>query len=143
MVALLHMVIKSLDWIRSELNKAGVPTRRQKALWSLGSIRKILLNTHPTGQYTYTDSKTDETVKCTCPPIVSMSLWNSCQEKRKATFARRGQNNRTKRFYLLRNLLYCSHCNAPMSGRIKESKSEYLYYCPRRERDWVKLSPKK
>ena len=133
---------KSTEWIKSELDKTGVQTRRKKALWTLGSIQKILQNTHPSGHYTYIDSKTEEVVKCTCPPIISKTLWNACQEKRKQTLARRGQNNRTQRFYLLRNLLYCGHCGSPMSGRIKESKNEYLYYCPRKEREWVKSAPK-
>ncbi len=133
---------KSTEWIKSELDKAGVNTRRKQALWSLGSIQKLLQNTHPVGHYTYVDSKTDEVVKCVCPPIISKTLWNACQEKRKQIFARRGQNNRTKRFYLLRNLLYCGHCGSPMSGRIKEDKNEYLYYCPKKEREWVKSAPK-
>jgi hypothetical protein len=105
-------------------------------LWTLGSIQKILKNSHPIGNYAYVDSKTEETIQCSCPSMISKSLWNKCQEKRKAIFARRGQNNRTKRFYLLRNLLFCGHCGSPMSGRIKEDKNEYLYYCPRKERDW-------
>ena len=134
---------KSTEWIKSELDKAGVETRRNKGLWSLGSIQKILQNTHPAGYYIYVDSKTDETVKCTCPAIVSKTLWNACQEKRKKIYARKGQNNRTKRFYLLRNLMYCGHCGSHMSGRIKESKNEYFYYCPRKERNWVKSASKK
>lgn len=133
---------KSTEWIKCELDKSGVQTRRKKSLWSLGSLQKILQNTHPSGYYIYTDSKTDETIECTCPPIVSKTLWSTCQEKRKKTLARRGQNNRTKRFYLLRNFLYCGHCGSPMSGRIKEDKNEYLYYCPRKEREWVKSAPK-
>lgn len=129
---------RSTEWIRSNLNQKGVETRRDKKSWSLGSIQKILQNTHPIGHYTYIDSKTQEAIKCVCAPIVSATLWNKCQEKRKQILARRGQNNRTKRFYLLRNLLYCGHCGSPMSGRIKEDKKEYLYYCPRKEREWPK-----
>lgn len=133
---------KSIEWIKSSLDKEGVATRREKVRWSLGSIRKILQNTHPTGHFNYIDSKTNEVLKCTCSPIVSQTLWNKCQEKRKQTLARRGQNNRTKRSYLLRNILYCGHCGSHMSGRIKEDKNEYLYYCPKKERQWVKSAPK-
>jgi DNA invertase Pin-like site-specific DNA recombinase len=134
---------RSTEWIKSKLDKAGVQTRRQKALWTLGSLQKILQNTHPTGYYTYTDSKTDESIRCTCPSIITHTLWNSCQDKRKKSLVRRGQNNRTQRFYLLRNLMFCGHCGSPMSGRIKENKNEYLYYCPHKERNWVKAAPKK
>lgn len=133
---------KSTEWIKSELDKAGVQTRRKKRLWSLGSIQKILQNTHSSGHFIYMDSVSEEIIKCECPAIVSKTLWESCQKKRKSILARRGQNNRTKRFYLLRNLLYCGHCRSPMSGRIKESKNERLYYCPRKERQWVKSAPK-
>ena len=133
---------KSTEWIKSELDKSGVLPRRQKSLWTLGSLQKILKNTHFTGEYTYTDSKTEETIQCKCPPIISKTLWNNCQEKRKKALARRGQNNRTQRFYLLRNLMFCGHCGSPISGRIKEDKNEYLYYCPKKEREWVKSAPK-
>ena len=102
----------------------------------------MLTNTHPIGYYTYTDSKTEESVKCVCPSIVSKSLWDQCQQQRINISTRKGQKNRTKRFYLLRDLMYCGHCGSHMSGRIKESKNEYLYYCPHRERSWVKLPPK-
>ena len=133
---------KSTEWIKSELDKSGVLTRRKKALWTLGSLQKILQNTHPSGHYTYTDSKTEETIQCTCPSIVSHTLWSACQDKRKQALVRRGQNNRTQRFYLLRNMMFCGHCGSAMSGRIKESKNEYLYYCPHKERNWVKSAPK-
>lgn len=132
---------KSVQWIKSELDKSGIQTRRMKSLWTLGSIRKILQNTHPKGEYKYNDSKTNEVIMCYCPSIISKTLWNACQEKRRSVFRRRGQNNRTKRFYLLRNLLFCGHCGSPMSGRIKENKNEYLYYCPKKERDWVNSAP--
>jgi DNA invertase Pin-like site-specific DNA recombinase len=134
---------KSIQQIKSELQKKGVKTNRGSNTWSLGSINKILQNTHPLGTYSYTDAKTDETVECTCPPIVNKSLWNACQAQRKKILERKGQNNRTRRFYLLRNLLYCGHCGSPMAARTKESKQENLYYCPRREKDWKKVPPEK
>lgn len=132
---------KSTEWIKSELDKNGILSRRKK-LWSLGSIRKILHNTHPIGHYTYTDSKTEETIKCECPPIISKALWGQCEQRRQKINERKSQINRTKRFYLLRDLLYCGHCGKHMSGRIREVKNEYLYYCPHREREWVKSAPK-
>ena len=131
---------QSIEWIKSELDKNGVLSRRGK-LWSQGSVRQILQNTHPLGYYTYTDSKTEEFVECKCPTIVSKTLWDQCQKRRQVINERKGQINRTKRFYLLRDLLYCGHCGKHMAGRIKESKNEYLYYCPHREREWGKSAP--
>ena len=138
-----YAIGKSVEWIKSELDKNGVYPRRQKNLWSLGSIQKILQNTHPSGHYSYRDSKTGEAVKVKCPAIVSKNLWNQCQEKRRHILDRKGQKNRTKKFYLLRDLMYCGHCGGRMAGRIKESKNEQLYYCPHRERAWKIKSPDK
>lgn len=33
--------------------------------------------------------------------------------------------------------MFCGHCGSKISGRIKESKNERLYYCPNKERGWV------
>lgn len=137
-----YAVGKPIHWIKSELERNGIKTNRGNARWTLGSIQKILKNTHPIGTWEYTDSKTDEKVTCICPAIISTSLWNSCQKQRKKTLERKGQNNRTQRFYLLRNFMYCGHCGSPMAARTKESKNEYLYYCPRKERQWVNSAPR-
>ena len=134
---------KPIHWIKDELDKNGVQTRHGKGLWSIGSIQKLLRNTHYIGHYTYNDKKLDETVECSCPSVIDDRLWNSVQERREKTKERKGQNNRTKRFYLLRNMMFCGHCGRPMSGRIKPSKNERLYYCPDRERNWQKSPPKK
>lgn len=132
----------SIEEIKNMLDKNNVKPRHNKNTWTLGSIQNILKNTHPIGYYTYTDKKLGETVKSECPEIVSITLWNRCQEIRKETWVRKGQNNRTKRFYLLRNFLYCGHCGSVMAGRVIPSKNENFYYCPRKERNWVKSAPK-
>ncbi|MCD8570950.1 MAG: recombinase family protein [Alphaproteobacteria bacterium] len=132
----------STEKIKGALDKNDVPTRHRKGNWTLGSIQKILQNTHSIGHYYYTDKKSGETIKCECPAIINFTLWNKCQEIRKETLLRKGQNNRTKRFYLLRNYLYCGHCGSAMAGRVISSKSENLYYCPHKERNWVKNAPK-
>ena len=98
-------------------------------------------NTHHIGHYTYTDKKTGETIPCVCPQIVDETLWNNVQDIRKRIFARKGQNNRTQRFYLLRNLMYCAECGSQMSGRINEKKNERLYFCPNKSRHWKKSKP--
>lgn len=132
---------KATQWIKDQLDKHGVKTRHGKGLWSLGSIQKILRNTHYIGHYQYSDKKLDETVECQCPVLMKDTLWQRVQAKREATKLRKGQINRTKNFYLLRNLMFCGHCGRPMSGRIKLSKNERHYYCPDKERRWVKDPP--
>ena len=128
---------KSNIWIKSQLDKKGVLARRG-GLFSEGSINALTRNTHYIGNYNWTDKKSGETVFCQCPAIVDETVWNEVQEKRKQIAARKGQNNRTKRFYLLRNLMHCGDCGSQMSGRIKESKNERHYYCPSKSRDWKK-----
>ena len=128
---------KSNIWIKSQLDAKGVLARRG-GLFSEGSINALMKNTHYIGNYNWTDKKSGETVFCQCPAIVDETVWNDVQEKRKKISARKGQNNRTKRFYLLRNLMHCGECGSQMSGRIKESKNERHYYCPSKTRDWKK-----
>lgn len=121
--------------IKKYLDKSGVLPRRGGA-WTAGSILKILQNTHYLGYYSYKDKKSDEQLQVKCPPIVSSAIWKDVQDKRKAVLVRRGQTNRTKHFYLLRDLMYCGHCNKPLGARSKPSKNEHFYYCPAKERDW-------
>jgi DNA invertase Pin-like site-specific DNA recombinase len=121
--------------IKKYLDKSGVLPRRGGA-WTTGSILKILQNTHYVGFYTYTDKKSDKQYKVECAPIVSSSLWQEAQNRRKSVLVRKGQINRTKHFYLLRDLMYCGHCNKPLAARTKPSKNEHFYYCPMKERNW-------
>ncbi|UHQ23972.1 recombinase family protein [Lysobacter sp. 5GHs7-4] len=133
---------ESVYVIKKYLDKSGVLPRRGGA-WTGGSILKILENTHYVGYYIYRDGKSDEQLRVECIPIVSSSNWQAAQEKRKTVLLRKGQVNRTKHFYLLRDLMYCGFCNAPLGARTKASKNEHFYYCPTKERDWKKgIEPK-
>lgn len=126
---------ESTHGIKKFLDKSGVFPRRGRT-WTLGSILKILENTHYVGYYTYRDKKSDEQFRVECSPIVPAAIWQAAQEKRKATLERKGQVNRTKHFYLLRNLMYCGFCNAPLGARTKPAKNEHFYYCSMKERNW-------
>ena len=126
---------KPIIWIKSQLDKEGVLARRGK-LFTTGSINVLLQNTHHIGHYDFTDKKSGETFICSCPPIVDETVWNAVQERRQQIFARKGQNNRTKRFYLLRNLMFCGECGSQMSGRIHDARNEQSYFCPKKTRNW-------
>lgn len=128
---------KQIIWIKSQLDKEGVVARRGK-LFTTGSINVLLKNTHHIGYYDWTDKKSGETINCSCPAIVDETVWNDVQRRREQIFARKGQNNRTKRFYLLRNLMFCGECGSQMSGRIHDARNENLYFCPNKTRNWVK-----
>ena len=128
----------SASEIKKILDSSAVPTRRKNSLWSIGSINALLTNTHYSGYYVYKDAKSEQEIQVQCPSIVETALWKQVQYKREPKVLRKTQKNATeKNFYLIRDLMYCGHCGRPISGRIIKSRSEYSYYCPSREREWV------
>lgn len=126
----------SVREIRRKLNENGVSTRRGKPSWSLGSINKILRNTIYLGWYDYTDKKMNQTVRVEVPSIVDKLVWESVQSRINKINERKHQINRSTHFYLLRDFMVCGHCGQKMSGKI--GKNNNHYYCPRKERNWVK-----
>lgn len=128
----------SVASIKKELDSNGVLARRG-GLWTLGSIESLMTNTHYLGRYVYTDGVSGEKVEVSCPNIVDEVTWNAINLARKRKLSRKDQQNATvKNFYLLRDFMVCGHCGRKLSGRIKPSKAEYMYYCPNKERAWVK-----
>lgn len=130
---------KSIQRIRSDLLLNGVKTRRNNASWSLGSIEKLLQNTHYGGYYYVTLPGSDEKVRCQSPQILDARLVSEVRERRE----KRSHKNRTnqpnqKRFYLLQGLLKCSECGLVMGGRLYEAQYRSYYYCPRKERAFAK-----
>ena len=124
--------------IKQVLDSNGVSPRRKKGLWTIGSINALLKNTHYSGHYIYTDSKSGQAIEVQCPSIIDQTTWNAAQHKRSGEVLRNSQKNATvKNFYLLRDLMYCGHCGRPISGRIIKARAESSYYCPNKERDWV------
>lgn len=119
------------------LDSNGVLPRRQASTWSIGSIQALLKNTHYKGSYKFHDKKSEETIETECPAIVDATTWAAVQKLKTRTTNRVSQQNRTKQFYLLRDLMSCGHCGRKMSARKKLAKNELHYYCPNKERDWV------
>ena len=128
----------SVAQIKKELDSNAVLARRG-GLWTLGSIESLMTNTHYLGRYVFTDSVSGESVEVKCPVIVDEVTWNAINLARKRKASRKDQQNATvKNFYLLRDFMVCGHCGRKMAGRIKPTKSEYMYYCPNKERAWAK-----
>ena len=115
----------------------GVKTRRNNNVWSLGSIEKLLTNTHYIGFYYVTDKKSDETVRCECEPIISVELFNQANELKQIRGSRHVKEGNQKRFYLLRDFLICGECGCRMSAKTQTDTSRSIYYCPRKERNFV------
>lgn len=122
--------------VKKLLDSKGVAPRRKNGLWSLGSIQALIKNTHYIGYYNYHDKKVNTVIKVSCPAIVEENAWKAVNYSKTRVISRTQQKNPTKKFYLLRDLMFCGHCGRPMSARSKPAKNENLYYCPNKERDW-------
>ena len=135
---------KSVRYIKNELLKNGVKTRRGNKVWSLGSLEKLLSNTHYAGYYSVKDKTTDKIIRCNCPQILTSNLIQQVhQEKKNRTRQTRVVESNIKKFYLLRELLFCSQCGSRYSGRYYPQQNRSVYYCPRIERNYVNESTQK
>jgi DNA invertase Pin-like site-specific DNA recombinase len=125
--------------IKQVLDSHGVEPRRKRGLWTLGSINALLTNTHYAGYYIYKDQKSGQEIQVQCPSILDVTTWNAAQHRRASQSRRSPQKNATVRhFYLLRDFMFCGHCGRSLSGRIIKGRAESSYYCPNKERQWVK-----
>jgi site-specific DNA recombinase len=123
----------SLDEIRTKLLKNGVVTRRGNPVWSHGSIDKLLTNTHYGGYYTYTDKKSDETIRIVVPRLLESTLIKEVRDQRdKRSYGkltgRRTKTSNQKYTYLLTGLLVCGHCKSLYGGNHKVTQTSY-YSC--------------
>ena len=86
----------SVDEIKDTLMKNGVMTRRDNPVWSLGSINSLLSNTHFDGYWYYTDKKSDQTVRVSCPSICPPELIQGVKNSWEKRRYKKGDNQRTK-----------------------------------------------
>ena len=122
---------RPLNDIKLELEKNGIKTRREKELWSLGSLQIMLRHEVYIGYDQFIDKKTKLTIRNTVPQIVTNKLWDEVQDRRKLILLRKNQINRTNKFYLFRDFMVCK-CGTPLGGRKKKGIEHY--YCPLPER---------
>lgn len=127
---------KSLEDIRKHLMNNGVRTRRGNVVWNSVSIRKILENTHYSGYYTYTDSKTEETITIECERLLPQELIdkvNTLKEKR--SYNQKSNTQRTHSSVttqtLLGEILYCRSCGTKCGSKVRMSNKNQkpYYYC--------------
>ena len=128
---------KSTKWIKSQLDKNGVLARRGN-LFSTGSIDRMMENTHHIGHYKWKDKKSGEVLRVLCPPIVDKTVWDELHKRKETRLKRKQQQNRTKKFYLLRDLLVCGECGSIMGGNIRKNKNERIYRCTKKMNNWKK-----
>lgn len=136
---------KTMRDIRELFRENFVRTRRGNMVWSLGSIEKMLQNTHHGGHYVVTDHRENKTYRIDCPPIVSKELKQSVDNY----FANRSPKkpiraSRQKQTYLLQNFLFCGCDCDETKWRVKNVKNtpdKQVYYCPSREEAYRSTKP--
>jgi hypothetical protein len=94
--------------IKSVLEKNKIKTRRDNKFWSLGSLQAIIKNPIYLGFDQYIDKKTKLEIKNTIPQLIPNKLWGEVQERRKLKLLRKGQLNRTTKFYLSEIFLFAA-----------------------------------
>ena len=124
---------KSIKSIKRFLETEGIKTRRGNSHWSLGTIQLILRNDTYLGIDKFSDRKSGVTIRNHLPPIISQTLFKEVQDRKLRTLQRKGQLNRSKRQFLLRDYMFCS-CGTPIGGRVNPKKGVRQYYCPLTER---------
>ncbi len=120
--------------IKKALEENKVRTRRGNENWSLGSIQLILRNNTYLGIDQYRDKKTGLLINNSIPQVIPNNIFEDAQQKRTKTLERKGQNNRHKQFFLLRDLLVCGGCGTQMGCKKIKHRDINQYYCPIPER---------
>lgn len=123
----------SIDDIRNKLLHNGIVTRRGNAVWSHGSIDKLLTNTHYEGYCSYTDKQSEETIRIVCPRLLQSTLIKEVRDLREKrsygkSDSRRTKTSNQKYTYLLTGLLVCGHCGSFYGGNYKTKQTSY-YSC--------------
>lgn len=123
----------SVSDIRQGLMENGVLTRRGNAIWSHGSIEKVLQNTHYDGYWWYTDKKSEESVRVPCPRVCDPQLIEGVRKAREKRVYRKPGNRRgktgvSKYEYLLAGLLKCGSCGSFYYGNFRPGRVSY-YHC--------------
>ena len=123
----------SLPEIKKKLD-GKVETNRGNVIWSIGSIRMLLSNTHHKGYYTYLGTEIP------CPSIVDSGLWDSVNKELEDKTSRRPKSGQKKYDYSLRPLMVCSDCGMNMIGQTKKRRGEhfYSYVCSSRDKSYKK-----
>lgn len=112
--------------IKRKLMKNGVLSRRGNVVWSEPSIRRILLNTHFEGFYTYEDKELGEMVRCECPSMDNPSLIKKVRQR----FEKNTKtSNYVKTVTLLKHKLVCGHCGSKFGQKINKKQFYNHYYC--------------
>ena len=131
---------ESVQDIRRHLFKNNVTTRRGKATFGNRTIELILHNnTHYQGYY-IVEMEGEDPIRVTCPVIIDRPLVKAVQNQYKKrsykTGGQRSKESRTKHITLLREVLFCGHCDGRYGATVRPDKHIQNYYCLHHQRNY-------
>lgn len=123
----------TLRQIRNDLFFKNKRPRRGGLTFTIGSLEKILRNTHYQGYFMVNFEGDDEPTKGTCPRLLDDELIESVkillQER---SYSNRQKNPNEKHFYLLKGLLFDRN-GKPLTGyKQTNGRPKYKFYVPNR-----------
>ncbi len=134
------------------LNKKGIKTKRGGE-WTKSTLYDILRNEKYIGVYTYSKgtkrnhhARREDVVRIegAIEPIIDKDLWMRVNERIKE---RRYTSGVSKHVYLLRGLVYCGICGAPMVASPRSHNKAPMYVCSawkqKRSHEYLGISKKK
>jgi len=132
---------KSVEDIRKDLTINKVKTRRNNTIWSGASVNMILRGDVYRGYYTYRDRDPRskhilEEFKITVPPCIDFALVNEVDNALERRSRKRVSIHTQKHIFLLKDVLYCEHCDQVMYGKWIEKHHRKHYLCPTNERNY-------
>ena len=136
-----YISTKSIDKVRQMLMNNGVETRRGNPVWSLGSINKLLTNTHYSGYFTVKNGKTKELHTVNCPSIITFEQRRGVDDllNSRGHQSRNVQPN-TKHPAVLRDLVHCGVCGCNYGVKLFTGRPDKdYYYCRSKESNWRNL----
>lgn len=90
--------------------------------WHSQTVRRMLRSDLYIGQFEYKGKNVEG-----IPALISKDIWGQVQSQLSSNYKNAKRN--TKRFYLLRGLLYCNKCGRRLYGLIKPSRGMRCYCC--------------
>lgn len=119
----------SADRIVKVLLQNNVATNRGNAIWSEGSVNKLLSNTHYMGSYTYTDKKTGDEIRVKCDSIIDAATYKKYKQIKKSREVSKGTGiySGRKRVTLLQDIGFCGGCGRKLTSG--SNKSSRFYQC--------------
>ena len=108
--------------VAEDLNRRGIPSARGKQ-WTIRQVLKLLDSHHVAGIRIFRGAEIGPGI---WPGIIDPAMFREVQERRAYRSAITREKYGTKRFYLLRGLVWCTKCGRRMPGRPDSGRPTYV-----------------